>query len=626
MTKIAFKKKYIFLIYNLLLMFSVTVLFCHCAQITSPSGGKKDETPPRALKYSPGNETINFSTQTITITFDEFFLLDNASEQVLISPILKPKPAFKTKGKSLVIDLKECTLQENTTYTFFFGEAIKDLHEGNILQDFYYVFSTGDYVDSLSIHGFVQNAFDLKAQEKTFVMLYTCSNDTIPCDSLPYLVQPEYIAQTKTDGSFTLKNLSERAYRIFALKDQNRNFLFDTGEEIAFLDSLITPVAVLSDYHHDSDSLAHGIDSLQTTVTDTLFRQDVHHHLSDPNFVEMFMFAEMDSTVRVLKNEVLDSVHVALYFSCSTADITFSLLPALSKGENVADSISSHSPPPQRKECDAADSIPCIIVSWSKERDTATIWFPYFINDSITLVVNQKDMPLDTIEFTLKKQSVAQPGRKKVAAVVDDVKPVLNISHNVAGKFPFFSTLELKFDAPIYSWNMDGALFFVNDDTIGTPPPPFHAGDSFFQKRSFDYRFKEKTPYKLLIPSDAFTDILGRSNDTTIISFTTDEPDIYGTFVLELTIPNNTPPLLLQLLSEKEQLLQQHSVTASAKIDFGYLKPEKMLLKVIYDVNDNGKWDAGHYLMKIPPESVRYFEKTVEIRANWDIEEEWTLD
>ena len=587
------------------LIVSMAVFFCHCAQITSPSGGKKDEIAPRALKYSPQNEAVNFSARTITITFDEFFVLENASEQILISPILKSKPNFKAKGKSLVIDLKECTLQENTTYTIYFGEAIKDLHERNILQNFYYVFSTGSYLDSLSISGFVKNAFDLKPQGKTFVMLYTCSNDTIPCDSLPYLVLPEYIAQTKTDGSFILKNLSEKAYRVFALKDQNRNFLFDTGEEIAFLDSLITPKAILPCLH-DADSILSKSDSLQVTASDTTSHKDLHAH-HDPNFVELFMFTELDSTVRVLKNEIIDSVHIALYFSCPTTDVTFSVLSPST--ENLSDSIPWH------------------ITFWSKEQDTATIWFPYFINDSISLVVNQKNTPLDTLVFSMKKQTAARPsGRKKIpAADTITVKPVLNISQNVGGKFPFFSTFELKFDAPVYSWNMDGALFFVDKDTIGAPPPPIHKTTPFFQKASFNYRFKEKTFYKMLIPSGAFTDILGRSNDTTLITFTTDEADIYGTLILELTTPDNTPPMLLQLLSDKEQILQQHRVTTSGKIDFGYLKPGKLILKIIYDTNQNNKWDTGNYLMKILPESVRYFDKIIEIRANWDIEEEWKI-
>ena len=606
MIKITYRKRYIFLVYNFLAVVVMALFFCHCAQITSPSGGKKDVTPPIALKYSPQNESVNFASRTITINFDEFFILDNASDQILISPILKPKPTFKTKGKSLVIDLKDCTLQENTTYTFFFGEAIKDYHEQNILHDFYYVFSTGDYVDSLSIHGFVQNAFDLKPQEKVFVMLYSCSNDTIPCDSLPYLVQPEYIAQTKSDGSFMLRNLSERPYRIFALKDQNRNFLFDVGEEIAFLDSTITPKALLlaCDHHHHTDSMSVIMDSILTVATDTMNHQKPHVH-SDPNFVELYMFTELDSTVRVLKNEILDSIHISLYFSCPTTDITFSALSP--SAENLPDSILWH------------------IAVWSKERDTATIWFPFFINDSITLVIVQKGIPLDTLEFSLKKQTVSQPGRRKQTAVKEEVKPVLKISNNSSGKFPFFSTLELKFDAPIYSWDLNGALFFIHNDTVGLPLPSYHVGDSFFQKLTFDYRFKEKTPYKMLIPSGAFTDILGRSNDTTYISFTTDEPDIYGSLVLSLTIPENTPPLLLQLLSDKEQLLQQKTVTKSGNIDFGYLKPGKLLLKVIYDTNQNDKWDTGHYLMKIQPESVRYFDKIIEIRANWDIEEEWEI-
>jgi hypothetical protein len=583
---------------------AILLFFTHCAQITSPTGGKKDETPPLALKYSPQNESTNFSAQTITITFDEFFVLENASEQVLISPILKPKPNFKIKGKSLVIDLKECVLQDSTTYTFFFGEAIKDLHENNILHDFYYVFSTGDYVDSLSIRGFVQNAFDLKPQEKTFVMLYTCTNDTIPCDSLPYRVQPKYIAQTKTDGSFTLRNLSEKDFRIFALKDQNRNFIFDMGEEIAFLDSLITPKVVAHDCNHHADSLMVEQDSLQTIATDTVFQQGKHNHI-DPDFVELFMFTELDSTIRILKNEVLDSVHIQISFSCPTAALTFSTISPST--ENVA------------------DSIPWNVTLWSKERDTATVWFPYFINDSIYLVVNHKDIPLDTLEFTLKKQSVLQPTKRKGSVETEIVAPKLNISNNVSGRFPFFLTLELKFDAPIFSCTTEGTRFFIGNDTIGMPPPLFHKSDSYFQKLSYNYRFKEKTSYKMLIPSGAFTDILGRSNDSITISFTTDDTDIYGTLLLDVTIPEDAPPLLLQLLTEKEQVLQQHSVTQNVIVNFGYLKPAKMMLKVIYDTNNNGKWDAGNYLKKIQPESVRYFDKIIEIRANWDIEEEWDI-
>ncbi|MCL2511464.1 MAG: Ig-like domain-containing protein [Bacteroidales bacterium] len=585
MTKITHSKNHIFLICNLLAAVTVAVFFCHCAQITSPSGGKKDETPPRALKYSPQNEAVNFSARTITITFDEFFVLENASEQILISPMLKPKPNFRVKGKSLVIDLKECELQENTTYSFFFGEAIKDLHERNILHDFYYVFSTGDYVDSLYINGFVHNAFDLKTQEKVFVMLYSCTNDTIPCDSLPYLVQPEYIALTREDGSFALRNLSDRSYRMFALKDQNRNFLYDMGEEIAFLDSLITPGAIsCCNHHHDDDSL--------------------QIHSAAPRYVELFMFTEMDSTVRILKNEVLDSVRITLCFSRPTTDITFSVL----------------SP----STANLPDSMPWNITAWSKEKDTATLWFPYFINDSISLIVSHEDVALDTLIFSMKKTVAPQSGRRK-QTVVEAVEPVLGITNNVAGRLPFFAALELKFDAPVYSWNMDRVLFYVDNDTVGVSPPPFRASDDFFQRRTFDYKFKEKTSYKMLIPSGTFTDILGRSNDTTMISFTTDDPEIYGALTLELTVPDNTPPLLLQLLTEKELILQQHTVLNSGKIDFGYLKPGKFLLKVIYDANQNNKWDTGHYLMQILPESVRYFDKVVEIRANWDIEEEWEL-
>lgn len=606
------KQRYSF-VFQYLLIVAIATLLAHCANPIAPTGGPKDVAPPKALAFKPDNYQPNFSSQTVSITFDEYFTLNNVNDNIIISPILNPKPTFKAKGKNLSIDFSGCTLKENTTYNIWFGEAIKDLNEGNILPNFSYVFSTGAHVDSLEIGGLIQDAFSLKAKEKVFVMLYACENDTIPCDSLPYLVRPDYIAQTASDGSFLLKNLADKPYRIFGLADANRNFLYDNDEEIAFLDSLIIPLPACTEHPTDTaglllpaDTLSGMIaDSLQM-VTDTLKQ---HHHHHPQVLVDMFMFKEVDSVIRVTRNKVIDSVQASIAFSRPAQDVSFSLW--------------------QPDSINIADSLPWNVEIWSSERDSLVLWMPYFANDSVKLFVNQGGQVFDTLEFLLKKPgrpSLRQPRKETASDSIATKKPALGISGS-QGKIPFFSKLELTFGAPVYTYTMEHAQFFSVKDSVLTPVPmpELETIGSFFQKASLQYSFQENSSWQLMIPEGAFTDIFGHKNDSLTLSFSTDASNSYGNLNIDFTMPDNTPQVVVQLLTEREALISEFVVRESQKLDFGYLTPQKTKLKIIYDTNENGKWDAGNYSRKLQPERVRYYEKVIEIRANWIIEEPVSL-
>ena len=153
-----------------ILYFVTVVLLCRCANIVSPAGGPKDDKSPVVLEAMPANNSTNFKGKTIHITFDEFVTLNNPSNNVLISPPMNKKPTFRTSGKTLIIKFEE-PLRANTTYSINFGDAIKDLHEGNVFKGYTYNFSTGDKIDSLSIKGKVISAATLKPAEKFFVAL-----------------------------------------------------------------------------------------------------------------------------------------------------------------------------------------------------------------------------------------------------------------------------------------------------------------------------------------------------------------------------------------------------------------------------------------------------------------------
>ena len=230
------KVKYLFLCLGMLL---TAFLAQRCANAVAPTGGPKDNTPPKVVQAVPENHSVNFGGKKIEITFDEYITLENANQNVLISPPLSEKPDIKLKNKTVVVKFKE-DLVPNTTYTINFGSAIKDLHEGNLFKDYVYSFSTGDHVDTLFIKGKVLNAEDKKPVDGVYVSLYAADRDNV--DSLPMTTIPDYLTKTDKDGNFSLNGLADKKYLVFALKDMNSNLYFDQpNEEVAFFDSLVHP-------------------------------------------------------------------------------------------------------------------------------------------------------------------------------------------------------------------------------------------------------------------------------------------------------------------------------------------------------------------------------------------------
>lgn len=209
-----------------------------CANPIPPSGGPVDKAGPELLtENSTPNHQVNFEPSEIVFTFDEWIKLDNPNAQVLISPPLDKNPTFKLRGKEVrvILDPEE-QLRENTTYTFEFGESIKDVNESNASEALKFVFSTGPVLDSLQLKGRILSIDRKTPVENVRVMLY----DSI-ADSLPYLVRPSYTAKTDAQGRFTIQNLPQKSFKIFALADENKNYLFEPqSEALAFLDTIIT--------------------------------------------------------------------------------------------------------------------------------------------------------------------------------------------------------------------------------------------------------------------------------------------------------------------------------------------------------------------------------------------------
>lgn len=219
----------------------VTLCFSNCAKRGYITGGEIDTLPPVLLSSNPKNLSINFDKKEFKLYFDEYVKLKNINQNLIVSPPMDEMPDITPMGnasKVVTIKIKD-TLRPNTTYSFNFGESIADNNEGNVFPQLKYIFSTGEYIDSLKVSGTIHSIHQRKTDNFVNVMLYDATTFT---DSTVYKEKPLYVTNTLDSlTSFTIENIKEGSYKIIALKDKNNNYKFDPAQDkIAFLEQTIT--------------------------------------------------------------------------------------------------------------------------------------------------------------------------------------------------------------------------------------------------------------------------------------------------------------------------------------------------------------------------------------------------
>ncbi len=603
------------------IVYSILVIIYGCAKIGSPTGGPKDETPPEVVASEPGNYSTEFTGKKIEIKFNEFIQLKNIYNELLISPPLEERPVTKLKGKGLVIDLNN-ELRDNTTYTLYFGNAIADNNEGNILPDFEFVVSTGSYVDSMSVTGKLVNAFNLKPEdEPVYIMLYENLND-----SAPYLEIPAYVGRTKKDGTFAVNNIKTDTFKVFALKDGNSNLLFDAGnEKIAFIDTsfIITPELVETTYYYLADSLL-SIDStasdslLAGLVTDSITGDTlkIEEKLKYALHVNMFLFEEeseyqyLTAKERESRERIFFTFKRPLYDSLFIRPLNFTFNNNwFIKEESINN-----------------DTIIYWITDTSiSNMDTVSLQLKYTTIDTLNNFITQTDTVI--LKYREKKEK-KQTGRKTKEAdekIEEEKYLMLGLNIKNRATVDLNKSIRISPEKPVIDYSSSLIKFYKIEDSLEVAQPFILAKDTV-KLRDFNIttQWEENMKYKLLVEPGAFTDIYAFSNDTVLIDFRTQKADYYGNILL--TIENANSPLIVQLLTEKEDVVKEKFISGNNVVTFDFLQPKKYMLKVIYDNNDNRKWDTGKYLKKIQPEKVFYYKGDIDVRSNWDVDITWKIE
>lgn len=576
-------------------MFVTVLLLCRCANVVSPSGGPKDVAPPVAVETSPKNNSTNFKGKTIHITFDEFVTLNNPSNNVLISPPMNKKPNFHTSGKTLIIKFEE-PLKPETTYSINFGEAIKDLHEGNVFGGYNFIFSTGEKIDSLSLKGKVISASTLKPSANFFVGLYSSDNDTITLDSLPCFMKPDYVTLTDKEGNFQFSGLADNEYLIFTLKDNNSNMIFDLpNEEIGFYPDLVRPYFIENELVKDTIKT---LDSIQNdTITEVKTVTDVKK-AEYPSY-ELFSFVQEDSVQKIFKKEIVEDGLFRFVFRYPAENVS------ITAAEELPDTFN-------------------IMQVYSVRKDTI-LWYFTPNKDSLWISINY-DTICDTTRYSLKPREAVSKKRKRQT---EEKTKFLTVNNNSKGnKLKPNQSLVLTFNEPITHLNIhDTTWFIVDNDTI-LNDLQFNKIDEYGFKYQLDKRLEPEKKYQVIIPDSTFFGFRGLTNDTLRFNFTMSEESQFGNIFITVEVPENVPQVIIELTDEKDKVIDKQIITKTQEVSFEYLSPAKYKLKATLDIDANGVWSPGNFNKKIQPEKIIFYKGTLDVRANWDIDldEPWIIE
>jgi len=220
------------------LVFASTVVPTGCANIIPPQGGPRDTIPPVLLKANPADRSVSVASNRLVFTFDEFIEIQNAQQEVIVSPLPAVAPTIESRLKEITVRLRD-SLQPNTTYTIQFGNAIKDYNEGNVLKNFTTTFSTGTRLDSGELKGKLVLAETGKIDSTLIVVLHRSSDDSAIVNQ-----RPAYITRLNGEGEFLFQQLPDRDFYMYALKDDGgMRRLIGNDARVAFLDSAVHPSA-----------------------------------------------------------------------------------------------------------------------------------------------------------------------------------------------------------------------------------------------------------------------------------------------------------------------------------------------------------------------------------------------
>ena len=527
--------------------FALLFLIMSCARRSSPTGGLKDSIPPELLRAYPKMNSTLFDKDEIELVFDEYIKIKDLGRQLIISPPIeksyyKIKPPESVVSKKIEIELLD-SLDENTTYTFNFGNSIADNNEDNLLPFFYYAFSTGPVLDSLQIRGKINDA--LEKDTESFISVYLYPADSTFKDSSIFLKKPFYVTSTLDSIIYNFKNIREGEYEIIAIKDEAGNYLFDQNiDKIGFIDK---PIKLPND----------------SIIDLTIFKENENFSWGRPFFVN--------------KNRL---------------------------------GIQYYGDLKNMKELKLISEVPekfVSLINKDRVKDTLNYWF--------------KGLDVDSLQFSLQGIDTIRSSTVKFRKSKE--KDSLIIRSLTGGVIEFKDTFKIFSNIPI----MEVKKEFINIINLDSTQIPFEAKiDENHDIINILFEVEPNDEYKISIYPDAINDFFDNPIDSLSYKVQSRDKEYYGNIFLQL-IRDTAESFILELLDKDFNVVRKQK--KSNEIDlyiFRHLTPGDYYIRYIKDLNNNGRWDTGNYLKKLQPEKVFYHPNKLELRSNWDLNENFFIE
>lgn len=581
-----------------LFVVAAALLLAACASIGRPEGGPRDMTPPAMVSSTPAPGSVNVSNGRIDIVFDENITLDDPMNKIVVSPPQKKQAQISSNGRRVRITLRD-TLRDSTTYTVDLADAVRDLNEGNILDGLAIDFSTGPSIDTLMISGIVFEGRTLEPAQGMIVGVYSTPVADTALTTLPM----ERITKTNALGRFTIRNLKPGSYRVFAINDLNHDFHWDRSEDIAFLDRDISPSTMAIEVT-DTFTDAAGNDSLVTRPATRFLPDDILLTWFNENYKPLYL----------VKHERPDARRLTLEMSTRSDSLPqLTLLNTVRAGARLDREAVLQSSP-------GLDSL----TYWLRDTtligsDTLKIAARYLHTDTLDNIT----FTTDTLTFALRQAKK----KKKRDEETDSVPKLEFINIGISSRQPQDLNIPLLFETSAPTASIDSAGFRIEElvDSIWMPvaaripSPP----DSLQPMRLLtEMTWKPKTKYRVTIDSLAVTDIYGNHNRPFVQEVSTHAIEDYAALFFNIGDLGPDSAIVELLSSDKPVRLEP---VRNGVATFEYVTPGAYYARLFIDRNHNGRWDTGSVADTLQPEDVFYFSKKLNLKKNWDVEQQWNI-
>ena len=556
--------------------------FSGCANRGSgPKGGPKDTIAPVLIRETPLNGTCNFTGKQIVLQFDEYVQLSNVSENVLISPPQQTPPIVKAIGKKVMVTFEE-PLRDSTTYTIDFGQAIVDNNEKVPIGNYSFSFATGPHIDTLAMFGMVINAEDLNPVQGVVVGVQENLNDSAFA-TIPFT----RIGKSDTAGQFGVLNMRGGNYRIYALRDVSKDYLYQPSEALAFTDEVFSPTLAC-----DSDSAYYHVPD---TIVLKLFSENKRRHYF----------------VRALRDK--EQHFFTLLFSAPQDNPP--TIVALPPDSALRDS--SWVDFTQHMLCQANPTNDTLVYwltdSSAISMDTLRFLMTYKMSDSLYQLVDTTD----TVQVVYRHLRMSQKAIE--AKQRQDANRKVELKSNASTKFDIYRNIEWYSSTPLSDYSLDSIHLFEKIDTV-TKPVAFTIEplDSAGLRFAIQAKLEPEHIYSLRIDSGAVHDIYGISNMQFKAEYKLRSLNEYSTLTIRLEHFDSRARI--QIINDKDKVVREEPALPEGT-KFQYLEAKSFYVRLYIDIDGNGQWTTGDWALKRQPEPVYYYSKKLSLRANWEFEE-----